>query len=66
MLMQSIAKYSLHWFYVNLFFCIVLIAQILCDFTQNNRTMNKHNFLSDSDVRSADYLSDMSKVYVST
>ena len=31
MLMQSIAKYSLHWFYVNLFFCIVLIAQILCE-----------------------------------
>lgn len=26
MLMQWIAKYSLHWFYVNLFFCIVLIA----------------------------------------
>lgn len=31
MLMQSIAKYSLHWFYVYLFFCIVLIAQILCE-----------------------------------
>ena len=31
MLMQSIAKYSLHWFYVNLFFCIVLIVQILCE-----------------------------------
>ena len=31
MLMQWIAKYSLHWFYVNLFFCIVLIAQILCE-----------------------------------
>lgn len=31
MLMQSIAKYSLHWFYVNLLFCIVLIAQILCE-----------------------------------
>ena len=26
MLMQLIAKYSLHWFYVNLFFCIVLIS----------------------------------------
>lgn len=31
MLMQWIAKYSLHWFYVNLLFCIVLIAQILCE-----------------------------------
>lgn len=31
MLMQWIAKYSLHWFYVSLFFCIVLIAQILCE-----------------------------------
>jgi hypothetical protein len=31
MLMQLIAKYSLHWFYVNLFFCIVLIAQVLCE-----------------------------------
>lgn len=30
-LMQSIAKCSLHWFYVNLLFCIVLIAQILCE-----------------------------------
>lgn len=32
MLMQSIAKYSLHWFYVNLFFCIILIAQMLLKF----------------------------------
>ena len=30
-LMQLIAKYSLHWFYVNLLFCIILIAQILCE-----------------------------------
>lgn len=33
LLMQSIAKYSLQWFYVNLLFSLILIAQMLLKIT---------------------------------